>query len=434
MKPLPCISDHTPRRGEHLILSQKARLPATFQKQRFVEGFSLAFSDGDYRAIFIALVAMGMAVGIIIPYITLWATQTFNVSPLQASLFFVPMGLVGLCIGLVTAAYSDYFARRKPVIILALAVGAICRCLLAVVHSYDAAIILFAATGFSPFPFMFALLNDVTRKNMKGEMGARVGVITGTQRMGFSLGWLAGPVFGAKLFTLGGYSSLFFVSGCLFATILVWVMLYIKEQTMDAPSRPVSIHASIMVPKGVLLISIAGALIFAGDYARSMFLPLYINGPLKEPVSLVGAAFSVTVISELLFMPFSGYLADRFGTRRLFIFGLGSQVFFFLLLGLSSSYWQVILLQILYAFVISISMNIGIVYAQSLHPTGAGMATTAYLGTMQVAPIISSLVLGALAGHIGLPFPFFAASGLTLIAILLVTMTRPPEGIKEANR
>ncbi|WP_243557154.1 sugar efflux transporter [Priestia megaterium] len=381
----------------------------------FVSGIKIVFTDRDFRTIFISLFIIGLSVGGFMPYLTVWATNTLHATSFQAGFLFVPMSIIGLIVSFYLASLSDKWGKRKPFIIWALLIGTISRVPLAFTHSYAIALILLAIGGFNAFSFFFALLNDFIVK--KEESKSKAGTITGTVRMAFSQGYIFGPMLGALIIDHGGYTLLFLLSGLLSLATLVWVLFALKEES-SIPQT--SVHASskapARIPSVLIAVFVAALFIFAGDSGRSMYLPLYVTDTLKQSVSIVGILFTLTSVFELVFMPLGGYFSDKIGVKRFFIIGIACQVLYFILTSLHLPLSGLIALQVFYAFILSATMGVGMVYAQSLAPRQIGLATTAYMTAIQTSAVVSSLAMGSLVNVIPLPSTFYILAVFAVVS------------------
>ncbi|MFL7943290.1 sugar efflux transporter [Priestia megaterium] len=381
----------------------------------FVSGIKLVFTDRDFRTIFISLFIIGLSVGGFMPYLTVWATNTLHATSFQAGFLFVPMSIIGLIVSFYLASLSDKWGKRKPFIIWALLIGTISRVPLAFTHSYTIALILLAIGGFNAFSFFFALLNDFIVK--KQESKSQAGTITGTVRMAFSQGYIFGPMLGALIIDHGGYTLLFLLSGLLSLATLVWVLFALKEESsIPQTSAHASSKAPARIPSVLIAVFVAALFIFAGDSGRSMYLPLYVTDTLKQSVSIVGILFTVTSVFELVFMPLGGYFSDKIGVKRFFVIGIACQVLYFILTSLHLPLSGLIALQVFYAFILSATMGVGMVYAQSLAPRQIGLATTAYMTAIQTSAVVSSLAMGSLVNVIPLPSTFYILAVFAVIS------------------
>jgi len=378
---------------------------------------STLFSDSDYRAILVELFLLGVASGLVLPFAALWVTSALHGTTGQAALIYVPAGIVAVIANIVAGIYSDRVRRRRGVILLSLLCGGLSRIGLAFATDYRLAIVLYAVTGFSPFAIVFALLRDAINgrhAKVPPDSGA---FITTLERTAFSLGWLVGPVLGGLIIAKSGFNGLFLTSGALFFLGMMWALRTLFDQPAVStrempPIRKVRAYEVIVLG----LLFILGVLLFAGDMGRAMFLTLHLTDNLHFSVVQVSWAYFATVVSELLFMPLSGRLADRYGVARVAVAGIASQALFFFSLSVASAVWQILLLQVLYAFVVSTSNGIAIVLAQKSMPAEmSALSTSTYMVSGGLSPILNSALIGT--AVIGGSFPrMFDALGLLAIS------------------
>ena len=391
------------------------------------------FRDRGYRSILIELFLMALAEGMVMPYLTLWVTEGLHGTTAQAAFLFVPSGLVAIVAAIASGAYTDHVLRRKGAILLGLVCAGVSFGGLGLTSSYGVALALFAISGLSPFATVFALLNDTIRSKTKlGEEHPESGAfITTLQRTAYSFGWLVGPVVGGLLVERIGYRGIFFVSGGLFFVGALWAWRKLEDRAHERTQKR-AVSRKLRLPEvGLLaLLFLVGLLLFAGDSGRIMFLPLYLTERLHASPSVVSLAFSLTVLGELLFLPIAGRIADRVGVVGVLSTGIAVQALFFFGLGASGAYWEILLLQIPYAFVVAASSGVAVVFAQgAMSGERTGLTTSSYLVSFGLAPLVNILLLelGNGAGKLNRLFDALGLSACAaLVLVLLISRTRRP--------
>lgn len=387
---------------------------------------SALFRDRDYRSILIILIALGLGVGLILPYAALWVTERLNGTPAQAAFLFVPAGIVGIVTTTLAASYSDRVSRRRGVLLLALFVGGASRVGLAFSSTYGIALVLFALTGFSGFAILFAMLRDaIDKKQREGVTAPDQGAfITSLERTGFSFGWLFGPVLGGAAIGLLGYRWLFIVSGLLFLAAGATAWFTLSEQSPHGTRKGSAVRS--LSPREVvllLLLALVGLFLYTGDNGRILFLSLYLTDTLHLTLAMVSWAFSVTVFSELLLMPISGRIADRFGVTRVLLAGIIGEALYFVCLRYSTTYGEVLALQVLYAFVVSSIMGVAIVFAQKMMGADRiGLTTSTYLVSSGLSPLLNGLAVGSTVIAMNLSRMFLFLGLLSCLALALVVV------------
>lgn len=398
--------------------------------------------DRDYRAVAVALLALGLSDGVITPYIAIWITGQLHGTTWQAAFIFVPYGLLSVVAGSLTSAYTDRVARRKGVILAALLANGAAVTGLAFAPSYPIAVVLYAVMALEPFAILFALLRDILLRqgDERGESGGSGAFITTLIRTVYSLGWLIGPALGGLLLGPLGYRGLFLISACLILSTVLWASRQIIEPPVErstAVGRARSGRSHVrevgrpprspLAPREVILLGalfLMGLLLFSGDTGRLTFLSLYVTEDLHLPISDVSWAFSVAVLAELVFLPLAGRLADRFGVAGILSLGIVAQAIYFFGMGWTASYWVILLLQVLYAFVIAASQGVAILFAQrSLASGRTGLTTSTYLVSRGPAPLLNSLLIatsliGARLDRLFDLFGLFACGALALVLLL----------------
>jgi SET family sugar efflux transporter-like MFS transporter len=401
--------------------------------------FSIVFRDAGYRAIFIELLVVGLGTGLVAPYMAMWVVESLHGTTAKAAFLFVPQGVLSVVVNLLAAAHSDRAGQRKPVMLAGMAVGALAWMGLSVTSSYDMALIFSALTGMSLWGLVYALLGDIMAKraHQSPAVDASAGLITAIERTAFSLGFLTGPVVGGLLLSRVGFSGLFVAAGALALMAVAWGWWQVEDATPQVSHDTGGVRAP-MRPRDygvVAVLGLVGLLIFAGDTGRMTFLPLYLTGSLHLPVAAVSWAFSATVLAEFVFMPLAGAMADRFGVPLIFLVGIASQALYFFGVSIAHAYWAILLLQVLYAFVVSTSMGVAIVFAQRVM-AGArmGLTTTTYLVSRGVAPMVNTLLITLVAlrlNHMFLVLGLLALGALALV--LVITRIQQRSGISSAS-
>ncbi|MCY0877493.1 MAG: MFS transporter [Firmicutes bacterium] len=388
------------------------------------------FRDREYRALFVTLLLAGLASGTVIPYFALWVVHVLHGTTREAAWIFVPQGVMGVISGIGQGALSDRVGRRKPILLVSMAVTTAAWLGLSLVVHYGSALVLSGLSGLGGIGLLFSLVGDVIRhKHASGQHGLEsTGFITTMERAAFSLGFLLGPVLGGLVVLGGGYAAVFRAAALVEVVALGFGAWALPDPQRLASARRAA-QGSLALRDVALLTVLAGAgmALMAGDTGRSMFLPLYLTQTLHLPVVAVSGAFSLTVVGELFFMPLSGLLADRIGAARVLMAGALAQALFFFLLSHSVRYWEVLLLQVFYALVISATSGVAIVFSQQMfRGRRLGLATTTYQSMRGLAPVVNSVLAWATASVV--PHIFDALSALAIFGVILLDVIRRARG------
>lgn len=272
------------------------------------------------------------------------------------------------------------------------------------------------------------LIADVTEVENRGRAVA-------VRSMSVRLGNIAGPFIGALLTTAFSIRSIFLFNVVTKLAVLVITLFLIKETRPEAAQRtkgesrrPVEkLGASIFLTRGFLVISFATfALGMMTQGVFSALFPLYVQEVVNFDAADIG--YMITLASIVIFLVSypNGMLVDRYGRRKTLVPGL-------LVLGLSG-------------YLLAQSMDPrGIYLMVAIYGVGSGMTTgTSQVYAMDLAPesrrgaflgiwsafnhfssVLAPLVLGLLAGSMGMPKTFMIASGLLAVSAALTWMFGP---------
>jgi MFS family permease len=389
---------------------------------------SLLVRDPDYRGLTVEFLVVGLTAGLVGPYMALWVVHYLHGTIVDAALLAAPQGAVSVAASFVLGRYTDRVGRRKSVVVTGTAIAGLATAALGLTRSYALALIIagFIGLAYTAFSLGFALLGDVIheRARTNPDTAASVGLLTSLARTAFSLGFLFGPVLGGILVASIGYPGLFLLTGGLTLGASLWAWRQVRDvphsvETAARAGRPM--RGTEWMVLGLL--AATGLLLFAGDTGRMTFLPLYLTGRLGYPVTAVSWLFSVSVVAELVLMPWAGALADRYGVQRIMMAGAIGQVVFFVGESVATAYAAILLLQILYAFVVSTSTGVAILFAQnSMGRHRMGLTTTTYMVTMGVAPLLNSLLAAWLDARLA---PLFLVFGLLAAMALGLVLAMP---------
>jgi sugar phosphate permease len=167
------------------------------------------------------------------------------------------------------------------------------------------------------------------------------------------------------------------------------------------------------------LLANGGIGIFLPDIRRDLGLSYTEGGALSAAAQLVYALMQIP----------SGYLSDRYGSRRLFFYGALGTTIFCLALGLSAMYWQGIASQVMSGFFRSMLFVPGLSLliawfkpeqrATAISLSGIGV----FLGQILITTLGPSLAAGF---DWRFPFITFAAAGIVFSLAFIIFSKEPP--------
>ncbi|ADD44925.1 MFS transporter [Stackebrandtia nassauensis] len=377
-------------------------------------------TDREYRRFLILFMVNGGASSAGMPLVSLFLTQELDASLAEVGVVTVA-GLLVIVTGPVVGGLSDRMRSRSPLMV---------------------GLAVWMAAGWAVYPFVdvfwLAIAVQVVMLSWIGPLNAQIfaslsetleeraapnaSTITSTLRGGYSLGFMIGPVVSTALVTLVDLRTAFALAVALYlvtATLGWRSPVAAKRARGDGEPKAKARNGSILP----LLVFASGAcLVMVGDMLRAVYLPIYVVEELGHSAAMFGALISVAAGLEILAFPLVGRLADRFGVRRVMMAGLGAGIAAHTVLATSSSLWQVWLFTVLTVVVFTVTMGLGVTYAQSLAPGQRGLAASMFFSAQTGAMPVSGIVTAAAVGSLGLPGIFWVPAGLCAVCLVALVL------------
>jgi MFS family permease len=339
----------------------------------------------------------------------------------------------------VAAAVSDRSGRRKPFIVVGLAILALATIAYIPARSYTALVVLRVIQGFGiafTIPTALALISAYSEE---GRVGTAMGVFTTARMIGFAVGPLTAGVLMVKV----SYNAAFITGALGAVTSLLLVVLMVPEvRDTDAAG---AIRRGASVPKEPGEQPAAGAVESERDHRRSVMRQVYILGfsafVMAISISLMaavepelnrrlgqtaigfGVAFSMLTIGRFLVQIPVGHWSDQIGRKRLIVAGLIAMIPLTIFQGYApTTFW------------LSVDrFLLGVATAAIVAPGYAMVSDLALPGMLvrQMSVITMSfglgvatgpMVSGLLAGTVGFEVPFLAGGAVSLIATIIVVL------------
>lgn len=355
---------------------------------------------------------------------------SFGVPVFLVTFVFASNALARLISGPVTGFLSDRWGR-KPLLLAGVAIRTITALGEYFATSYVEFLLWEFLGGFGVSTWNTGsqvLIADVTAVENRGRAVA-------VRSMSVRLGNIAGPFIGALLTTAFSIRSIFLFNVITKLAVLVITLFLIKETRPEAaqpkkgePRPPVEkLGVSIFLTRGFLVISFATfALGMMTQGVFSALFPLYVQQVVDFDAAHVGYMITLASIVVFLVSYPNGMLVDRYGRRKTLVPGL-------LVLGLSGYLLAqsmdprgIYLMVAVYGVGSGMTMGTSQVYAMDLAPeTRRGAFLGIWSAFNHLSSVVAPLVLGLLAGSMGMPKTFMIASGLLAVSAALTWMFGP---------
>ena len=263
-------------------------------------------------------------------------SRRLGASPATIGLLFGSFGFTVLTVSIPMGAVSDRVGRRLPLVggLVALAAATVLFAFAGGLPALFAARLVQGAADAITWVVGFALIADLYAPEERGR-------ITGIVMSGTSFAVMIGPSIGGWLYEIGGPRLPFLgVAGFTAAVAIAfaWVDLPHERTAREA----VPIHVVIRTPA----IAVCAIAVVAGAATISMIEPmlaLHLRALGVGPAR-IGAIFGVGAVASTALHPFFGRLVDRWGARRLTLYGLVAAAVSVALLGQTWSFQSAMVL------------------------------------------------------------------------------------------
>jgi DHA1 family solute carrier family 18 vesicular amine transporter 1/2 len=378
-------------------------------------------------ATFTDIVAYSIAVPVL-PDIS----RRLGASPTMIGLLFASFGVTVLAVSLPMGAISDRMGRKGPLVggLLALAASTVMFAFAEQLPGLFAARLVQGAADAVTWVVGFALLADLYGPAERGR-------VMGLVMSGTTFGFMLGPTLGGWLYETGGV-RVPFLSVAVFALIAAVGFMWLKIPAKHATHEAVPIRAILRVP--AVAVCSAAVVVIGGTIAMiEPVLSLFLASSIHLGPARVGMVFGAGAVASAALHPITGYLADRWGARRVTLFGLVATGGVLPSLGFINSFPSAIALFILNTAAVAIVITPSLAYmAEATSTTGVGSFGVAF-GLYNFAWAVGLLVGPAMGGflyeRIGFEYLVLAWAPIAITVTLLILASErrprdPGTGVK----
>jgi multidrug resistance protein len=298
-------------------------------------------------------------------------SRRLGASPTMIGLLFGSFGVTLLIVSIPMGAVSDRIGRRWPMVggLAALALATLLFAFSDGLPWLFAARLVQGAADAITWVVGFALLADLYGPEERGR-------VTGIVMSGTTFAFIIGPSIGGWLYEIGG-PRLPFLAVVVFAAIAAASFLWI-DLPRERAAREVVPLRLILGARAVLACSLAVVLASSTHSMLEPVLALHLQSLGVGP-GRVGVVFGVGAVASASLHPLIGRLTDRWGARRLTLWGLASAAFAVALLGQTWSFASTLWLFAFSAAAGALMITPSLTYmAEAVSAAGAGSFGVAY--------------------------------------------------------
>jgi len=318
-------------------------------------------------ATFVDIVAYSIAVPVL-PDIS----RRLGASPTMIGLLFASFGVTVLAVSLPMGAISDRMGRRGPLVggLIALAASTVMFAFAEELPGLFAARLVQGAADAVTWVVGFALLADLFGPAERGR-------IMGLVMSGTTFGFMVGPTLGGWLYETGGVRVPFLCVAFL-AFLAAIGFMWLKIPAKHAAHEAVPVRAILRVP--AVAVCSAAVVVIGGTIAMvEPILSLYLAASIHLGPARVGMVFGAGAVASAVLHPLTGHLADRWGARRVTIWGLVATGSVLPFLGFIDSFETAVALFILNTAAVAVVITPSLAYmAEATSTTGVGSFGVAF--------------------------------------------------------
>ena len=375
----------------------------------------LVLTDRFYRAATLALFLYGIAISATVPQMTLFLTTELGASLSTAGCYFLTYAaapVAGWFIGRWSDTRSDRLVIFRSCVLVAgagwLAIGLSTRLWM----PFAIGAVVLCLSGAIMAQLMAAVRDQLSRRPTAAENRVLAFV-----RMGFSAGWVVGPVLGTWVGSAYGTRTLIVLTA-----VCTWAQLIpIGRQRIERyvpPSTPGAAVERRGTVRPLVIFTGLSVLAMSGDTIKFAYLPLYLTDQLHASALALGAVIAVQPLLELVLIPVAARLADRFDPLIVMtiatVFGVAAGLTF----SLGGSTPAMFIGQVLNSVMWAALAGLGVSIAQQLYPERVATASGLFSGGVMLAFAVGGAV-GAL-GVVGLGLPGIFVVPAVFCAVALV--------------
>ncbi|MGB9662055.1 MAG: MFS transporter [Moorellaceae bacterium] len=284
-----------------------------------------------------------------------------------------------------------------------------------------------AFSGFAPAALSL-LATTVPEKHLSYSLGL--------MQAGQVLGYLLGPLLGGILSDLFPYRRVFQLGSLMAVTATLLAVFVIQEPSRPEKQKEVRENGFFLSLSWPLTIWVMFTVILLSQFATrgvEPVLPLYVQrmlGPSPVLNTYAGVAVAVQGITSFIGAAVMGYLAPRWGYKRLLVVNLCSSALLYIPQALITNIWSLIFLRFVQGFFLGgllpcANSLIALFTPAEKRGSVYGLTSSAFFFGNSLGP----LTAGFCSAHFGLESVFYVGTGLLLFNLLWVLVeVRDPRG------
>jgi len=319
---------------------------------------------------------------------------------------------------------SDKLDKRKPFVLLGLTGFIIASVLYSYISVFEYIVLVRAIQGITVGATVPAIIAMVTHFSTSEARGRAIGIYSSMRGFGYGSGALLGGIVASYF----GFTAGFYLCASLGLISLFLVHFFVNEthhisyekSTNKTNNKPIQFYALALA---IFILMVGIMIIFA-------FLPEYEIRLQTTKLSL-SIAVSAYVIARVILQTPMGILSDRYGRKKLILYGLFINIPVVLGLGYVNSVEELIILRALQGICMASVETPIMALAVDLSEEKSVSSKVSFITSSQAAgTAFGPLIGGLLGGYVTFTLPFYACAIMTTVSMIIVIRLVPETNSK----
>ena len=309
---------------------------------------------------------------------------------------------------------SDRLNKRKPFVILGLAGFMAASLLYSRAHVFEHVVLLRAIQSITVGATVPAIVAMVTHFSTSRNRGKAIGIYSSMRGFGYGIGAMVGGI----VATYYGYTAGFYLCALLGLISLLLVQFFVGETHDKYEKKTISNRDDDLAQFYAL--ALAMFMIMVGIMIIFAFLPEYQVRLQASELSL-SVAVSAYVISRVILQTPMGVLSDRYGRKKLILYGLLLNIPIVLGLGYVTTVEELIVLRAFQGLCMASVETPVMALAVDLAGGTSISSRVSFITSAQAAgTAFGPLIGGFLGGYVSFTMPFYVCAAMMAFSLIIV--------------
>lgn len=311
---------------------------------------------------------------------------------------------------------SDRLNKRKPFVILGLAGFMAASLLYSRAHVFEHVVLLRAIQSITVGATVPAIVAMVTHFSTSRNRGKAIGIYSSMRGFGYGIGAMVGGI----VTTYYGYTAGFYLCALLGLISLLLVQFFVGETYDKYEKQTISNRDDDDDLAQFYALALAMFMIMVGIMIIFAFLPEYQVRLQASELSL-SVAVSAYVISRVILQTPMGVLSDRYGRKKLILYGLLLNIPIVLGLGYVTTVEELIVLRAFQGLCMASVETPVMALAVDLAGGTSISSRVSFITSAQAAgTAFGPLIGGFLGGYVSFTMPFYVCAAMMAFSLIIV--------------